>query len=139
METPIKLAFFALTISAFAQAPPQQPANQQRPPMTFFITSVGMGNGANLGGLAGADAHCQKLAAAAGAGDRTWRAYLSTSAADNNPAVNARDRIGNGPWHNAKGTMVARDLAQLNGDTLDLARTGNLITKANAVTEKGDM
>jgi len=137
METPMKLAFFALTISAFAQAPPQQPA--ARAPMTFFITSAGTGNGANLGGLAGADAHCQKLATAAGAGDRTWRAYLSTSAADNNPAVNARDRIGSGPWHNAKGTMVARDLAQLHGDTLDLARTGNLITKANAVTEKGDM
>jgi hypothetical protein len=140
METTMKLAFFfALTISAFAQAPSQQPASQQRPPMTFFITSVGSGNGANLGGLAGADAHCQKLATAVGAGDRTWRAYLSTSAADNKPGVNARDRIGTGPWHNAKGTMVARDLAQLHGDTLDLARTGNLITKANAVTEKGDM
>ena len=135
----MKFAFFALTLSAFAQAQAQQPANQQRPPMTFFVTSVGAGNGANLGGLAGADAHCQKLAAAAGAGNQTWRAYLSASAADGKPAVNARDRIGNGPWHNAKGTMVARDLAQLHGDTLDLARTGNLITKANAVTEKSEM
>lgn len=120
--------------TAFAQAP----AQQQRAPMTFFITSVGSGNGANLGGLAGADAHCQKLAAAAGAGDRTWHAYLSASAADGKPAVNARDRIGNGPWHNARGTMVARDLAHLHGDTVDLARTGNLVTKANALTEKGE-
>lgn len=98
-----------------------------------------MGNGANLGGLEGADAHCQKLAAAAGAGDRTWRAYLSTQAVDGKPAVNARDRIGNGPWHNFRGTMVARDQAHLHGDTLDLARLGNLITKNNAVNEKGEL
>jgi hypothetical protein len=120
----------------FAQA--QQPQQKQAPaPMTFFVTSAGAGKGANLGGLAGADAHCQKLAEAAGAGNRTWHAYLSASAADGKPAVNARDRIGAGPWHNAKGAMVARDLAQLHGDTLDLARTGNLITKANGLTEKG--
>ncbi|MBV6430338.1 MAG: hypothetical protein IANPNBLG_00448 [Bryobacteraceae bacterium] len=109
----------------------------QRQPMTFFVTSTGAGDGANLGGLAGADAHCQKLAAAAGAGGRAWRAYLSTAAAGGAPAVNARDRIGQGPWHNAKGTMIARDLAHLHGDTLDLARTGNLITKNNALTESG--
>jgi len=136
----MKLFFFTLSISAlFGQtpAPAQQPA--PRAPMTFFITSVGTGNGANLGGLAGADAHCQKLAAAAGAGDRTWRAYLSAAAQDGKPAVNARDRIGAGPWHNAKGGMVARDVAHLHGDTLDLARTGNLITKNNGQTEKGDL
>ncbi|MCC6340722.1 MAG: lectin [Bryobacterales bacterium] len=109
----------------------------QRQPMTFFVTSTGAGDGANLGGLEGADAHCQKLAAAAGAGGRAWRAYLSTAAAGGAPAVNARDRIGQGPWHNAKGTMIARDLAHLHGDTLDLARTGNLITKNNALTESG--
>jgi len=132
----MRLTLILLSIAAaFAQAPAQQ---QQRAPMTFFITSAGPGNGANLGGLAGADAQCQKLAAASGAGDRTWHAYLSTSAADGKPAVNARDRIGNGPWHNARGTMVARDLAQLNGDTIELARSGNLITKANALTEKGE-
>jgi hypothetical protein len=120
----------------FAQA--QQPQQKQPPaPMTFFVTSAGPGKGANLGGLAGADAHCQKLAEATGAGNRTWHAYLSASAADGKPAVNARDRIGAGPWHNAKGAMVARDLAQLHGDTLDLARTGNLVTKANSLTEKG--
>jgi hypothetical protein len=106
--------------------------------MTFFVTSVGIGDGANLGGLAGADAHCQKLAEAAGAGDRTWRAYLSTQAtADGKPAINARDRIGTGPWHNARGAMVARDLAHLHGDTVEAARLGNLITKNNAVNEKG--
>ncbi|MCC6393731.1 MAG: lectin [Bryobacterales bacterium] len=109
----------------------------QRQPMTFFVTSVGGGDGANLGGLAGADAHCQKLAAAAGAGGSAWRAYLSASATGGAPAVNARDRIGQGPWHNAKGTMIARDLAHLHGDTLDLARTGNLITRNNALTENG--
>jgi hypothetical protein len=106
--------------------------------MTFFLTSAGPGNGANLGGLAGADAYCQKLATAAGAGNRTWHAYLSTSAADGKPAVNARDRIGKGPWHNAKGAMVARDLSNLHGDTLEEARTGNLVTRNNVVTEKGD-
>jgi hypothetical protein len=130
---------FALTLMAatmFGQAPPQQ--KQPPAPMTFFVTSAGPGNGANLGGLAGADAHCQKLATAAGVGNRTWRAYLSTSAADGKPAVNARDRIGKGPWHNAKGAMVARDLANLHGDTLEEARTGNLVTKNNGVTEKGD-
>jgi len=124
-----------IAVTAFGQAQP----NQAPAPMTFFITSVGIGNGANLGGLAGADAHCQKLAAAAGAGDKTWRAYLSTSGVDGKAPVNARDRIGKGPWHNKKGTMVARDLAHLHGDTLEVARTGNLITKNNAITEKGDL
>ncbi|MBI4910724.1 MAG: lectin [Acidobacteria bacterium] len=129
----ILLFVFAAT-SLFGQA-----QKQERPAMTFFLTSVGVGNGANLGGLAGADAHCQKLAAAAGAGNKTWRAYLSTQAADGKPAVNARDRIGNGPWHNAKGAMVAKDLAELHGDSLELARLGNKITKNNAITEKGEL
>ncbi len=124
------------TAAGFGQAQQTPPP---RPPMTFFVTSVGVGNGANLGGLAGADAHCQKLAAAAGAGDRTWKAYLSASAADGKPAVNARDRIGAGPWHNAKGAQIAKSLADLHGDTLESARIGNLITKNNAVTEKGDL
>lgn len=121
----------------FGQAAGQQ--KQPPAPMTFFVTSVGVGNGANLGGLAGADAHCQKLAAAAGAGNRTWRAYLSTSAEGGKPAVNARDRIGKGPWHNSAGTMIARDLEHLHGDTLDLALAGNLITKNNARNEKGQL
>jgi hypothetical protein len=118
---------------AAGQAPAQGQAAKQ--PMTFFITSVGTGNGANLGGLDGADAHCQKLATAVGAGDRTWRAYLSTQGAK---AVNARDRIGKGPWHNVKGQSVARDLEHLHGDTLELARMGNTLTRVTALSEKGE-
>lgn len=98
-------------------------------PMSFFITSEGPGNGANLGGLAGADAHCQKLAAAAGAGGKTWRAYLSTGWTQTTPAVNARDRIGTGPWFNAKGALIARDVTHLHN--------GNHITKQTALNEKG--
>jgi hypothetical protein len=92
--------------------------------MGFFVTSQGPGDGANLGGLEGADAHCQKLAAAVGAGGKTWRAYLSTS------GVNARDRIGSGPWHNAKGELIAGDVAELHSDA-------NKISKQTALTEAG--
>ncbi len=98
----------------------------QQSGMSFFITSAGSGKGADFGGLAGADKHCQALAAAAGAGSRTWRAYLS---AQGSPAVNARDRIGKGPWQNAKGVVVAKNVADLHG-------TNNL-TKQTALTEKG--
>ena len=110
---------------------------QQAPaqPMSFFVTSAGMGDGANLGGLAGADKHCQTLAAAVGAGGKTWRAYLSTQGAS---AVNARDRIGTGPWFNVKGSRVAADVGDLHGDTLEQARRGNSLTKATALSEKGD-
>src|SRR5690242_11883974 len=83
--------------------------------MTFFVTSTGSGQGADLGGLDGADRHCQRLAQAAGAGGRTWRAYLSTQATGDHPAINARDRIGRGPWRNAGGTVIARDLDELHG------------------------
>ncbi len=106
-----------------------------RGPMGFFITSAGPGQGGNLGGLAGADAHCQKLAAAVGAGGRTWRAYLSlppifaTASSPAVPAVNARDRIGTGPWFNAKGELIARDVAHLHN--------GNALTKATALDERG--
>lgn len=95
-------------------------------PMRFFITSEGSGKGANLGGLAGADAHCQKLAEAAGS-DKTWKAYLSSS------SENARDRIGEGPWHNAKGTLIAQNIASLHqADT-------NFINKLNGLNEKGEV
>jgi hypothetical protein len=104
-------------------------ANAQQANMTFFITSVGSGKGADLGGLAGADAHCQALAQAAGAGNKTWRAYLSTNARGGANAVNARDRIGNGPWQNAKGTVIATSLADLHSN--------NKMAKANALDEKG--
>ena len=97
--------------------------------MGFFVTSAGTGKGADLGGLAGADKHCQALATAAGAGSRTWRAYLSQQATANVPAVNARDRIGKGPWMNAKGVVVATDVEQLHG--------ANNLSKATALTETG--
>lgn len=117
----------------------QQPQGKQPPPpMTFFVTSSGSGKGGDLGGLAGADARCQMLAASAGAGNRTWHAYLSTQAKNGQRAINARDRIGQGPWYSAKGFLVAENLAELHGDTLDLARVGNRLTKTSALTEKGE-
>jgi hypothetical protein len=108
-----------------AQALPQ--------PMSFFVTSVGKGDGANLGGVAGADAHCQTLATAAGGGGATWHAYLS---AQGPGAVNARDRIGNGPWFNARGGPVAQNVVELHGDTIEQARIGNALGKQSSLTEK---
>ena len=104
------------------------PALAQAAEMTFFLTSVGSGNGANLGGLSGADAHCQSLAAAVGAGGKTWRAYLSTTGSG---GVNARDRIGSGPWQNVNGDVVARDVDQLHFE--------NLLTKESVLNETGGM
>lgn len=115
---PLAAGFALLSATAFAQQ-----AN-----MTFFVTSHGPGKGADLGGLAGADKHCQDLAASAGAGGKTWHAYLSTQGAG---AVNARDRIGKGPWTNAKGVVIAKDIAELHGD--------NNLTKQTALSEKGDV
>ncbi|HEX4133105.1 MAG TPA: hypothetical protein VHY84_00685 [Bryobacteraceae bacterium] len=131
---------FVLMSAPLAMA--QQPAAPQRgpqQPMTFFVTSQGSGKGADLGGLKGADARCQTLAAAVGAGNKTWHAYLSTQAADGQPAVNARDRIGAGPWYNSKGARIAKGLDDLHGDTLELARIGSSLTRITALTEKGDM
>jgi hypothetical protein len=104
-------------------------AQAQQANMSFFVTSVGSGKGADLGGLAGADRHCQQLAQAAGAGARTWHAYLSTQAANGQPAVNARDRIGNGPWQNAKGAVIAKSVDELHG--------ANNLNKQTALSEKG--
>jgi len=116
----------------------QQPAAQAPPqPMSFFITSAGSCKGANLGGLAGADRICQTLATAVGSTNKTWHAYLSTNAANGQPAVNARDRIGNGPWYNSKGEKIANSLADLHGDTAEVARLGNNLVKLSALTEKG--
>jgi hypothetical protein len=117
------------------QNAPQQPQHR----MTFFVTSVPIGNGGNLGGVAGADAHCQMLAEAVGAGKQTWHAYLSTQAKDGQPAINARDRIGTGPWYNAKGDMIAHDLGDLHGDTIEQARLGSNLNKLTALTEKGEI
>ena len=98
--------------------------------MSFFLTSTGSGNGADLGGLAGADKRCQDLAQAAGAGGRTWHAYLSAAASGGSPAVNARDRIGAGPWRNASGVIVAMSVADLHSDN-------NNLHKQSAITETG--
>jgi len=103
------------------------PVHAQQANMTFFITSTPVGNGGDLGGLDGADKHCQTLAQAAGAGSKTWRAYLSTQGSG---AVNARDRIGRGPWQNAKGIVIAKDVADLHGN--------NNLTKQTALNEKGE-
>jgi len=136
------LATLSCATLAQAQTPPQNapqaPANRETGPFSFFVTSVGSGKGGDLGGLAGADAHCQKLAAAVGAGGKTWRAYLSTQSWDGKPAINARDRIGTGPWFNVKGALVARSVSHLHGDVLEEARIGNAINWATALTEKGD-
>src|ERR687892_358528 len=125
-------AAFAVVIAAIVSVA-AQPQQQPPQPMSFFVTSVGLGDGANLGGIAGADKHCQTLATAAGS-KKTWRAYLSTQGPG---AVNARDRIGKGPWFNAKGQRIAQDVADLHGDTLKQARRGNSLTRATALTETG--
>src|SRR5438477_3740144 len=127
MTTPGRL-FAAVALSALGIG---GAAYAQQSGMSFFVTSVGVGKGADLGGLEGADRHCQQLAQAAGAGGRTWRAYLSMQASGGQPAVNARDRIGTGPWQNSKGVVVAKDLDELHGS--------NNLTKQTALTEKGEV
>jgi hypothetical protein len=115
-----------LALGTITDAPAQQSSD-----MSFFITSAGPGNGADLGGLEGADQHCQQLAEAVGAGGRTWRAYLSTQAAEGEPAINARDRIGEGPWQNVQGVVIAADLDELHGD--------NNLGKDTALSEQGEV
>jgi hypothetical protein len=123
----MNIHILAATVAVLSFAAADVPVQAQTQ-MSFFVTSAGPGNGADLGGLEGADRHCQSLADAAGAGGKTWRAYLSTQGAD---AVNARDRIGNGPWVNAKGDVIAKDLAELHGE--------NNISKETALTERGEV
>src|SRR2546429_6520049 len=118
---PVSAALLALSLNGSVQA--------QRTDMTFFVTSVGSGKGGDLGGLAGADQHCQMLAQAGGAGGKTWHAYLSTQGAG---AVNARGRVGSGPWQNAKGAVIAKNLTELNA-------ASNNISKQTALTEKGEL
>lgn len=103
----------------------------QKPAMTFFVTSKGLGKGGNLGGIKGADAHCQALAESAGAGNKTWHAYLSVTDVNGKGGIDARDRIGRGPWHNAKGVRIAVDVADLHSDSSN-------ITAKTALTEKGE-
>lgn len=132
-------ALLLCVMGSFVLLAQNAPAGQGRgaaappPPMSFFVTSVGKGDGANLGGIEGADAYCQSLAAAAGGGNKTWHAYLSTQGPG---AVNARDRIGAGPWFNANGARIAQNVADLHGDTIEQARIGNALGKQFALTEK---
>jgi hypothetical protein len=135
--TMFKIQHAALCASAALVALGAQPSHAQQPPpqspsMTFFVTSSGSGKGADLGGLEGADRHCQTLAQNAGAGGKTWRAYLSSNAARPGGAVNARDRIGPGPWQNFKGTVVAQNVDDLHSDN-------NKLTMENSLTERGTM
>jgi hypothetical protein len=132
MGRPTRLLFAAISMGLISFAALSQQATDA--PMTFFVTS--QTNNGDLGGLAGADAICQELATVVGAGEYTWRAYLSTHGTQQQPAVNARDRIGNGPWHNAKGVMIAASLADLPGD---VQRDSNLIYRETALTEKGEL
>jgi hypothetical protein len=134
MNKTILLSAIAITLAGAgavlaAQAPPAQP-------MSFFVTSTTPTGSGNLGGLAGADKICQDLAAAAGAGNKTWHAYLSQQAQGGLPQVNARGRIGAGPWYNAKGVMIAGNVGDLHGDN---ARDRNNIQKANMLDEKGQL
>jgi hypothetical protein len=124
-------AMRGLGILAVALALALPGARAQQSEMSFFVTSSGIGKGADLDGLEGADRHCQQLGQAAGAGSRTWHAYLSTQEADGKPAVNAKDRIGRGPWRNAKGVVIAKDPDELHGN--------NNLTKQTALTEKGEV
>ena len=136
METPMGLRLWAaaalvgLGFTATVQA--------QQASMTFFVTSVGKGDGANLGGLDGADAHCQALAKAAGATKTSWRAYLSTTAPGGDAGVSARDRIGKGPWQNAKGVVVAKSIDELHSASTNLDKQSALTEKGEVVSGRGD-
>jgi hypothetical protein len=131
------LAGSYVVLAAEGARPPRPQAPPPRP-MSFFVTSVGLGKGGDLGGLAGADAHCQALATAAGS-TKTWHAYLSTQARPGAPAVNARDRIGTGPWYNSKNGILAADQNELHGDTLETAQQNNGMWKLSLLNEKGQM
>ncbi len=129
-----RLAIGATAMLCAAQAA----ANAQAQPMSFFITSVGAGDGAKLGGLAGADQYCQQLAVAAGSSGKTWHAYLGQQAVGGAKAVNARDRIGPGPWRNAKGVVVATSVADLHSDDNKLSKENSLTEKGAVVNGRGD-
>lgn len=131
----MKNVLAALTVLALFGAAPlaAQDAN-----MSFFITSAGPGDGANLGGLAGADQHCQDLAYAAGFGNLTWRAYLSAISMGGEAAVNARDRIGDGPWHNYQGVLIAENVDQLHSDDATLTKETILTEQGSMVNGRGD-
>jgi len=129
MRRTVHVSLLAIAAAALLAACGSMPGSKTG--MSFFVTSTNPGKGGDLGGLAGADQHCQSLAKVAGAGNRTWRAYLSTQPAGGQPGTNARDRIGKGPWQNAKGVVVASDVAQLHG--------ANNLSKQTALTETGQV
>src|SRR6185436_14847033 len=135
MNKKIVLSAIAVTLLGSAAVLAAQAPQGPQQPMSFFVTSTVPGGG-NLGGLAGADQICQNLAAAAGAGNKTWHAYMSQQAQGNTPSVNARGRIGQGPWYNAKGQLIASNVGDLHGDQ---QRDRNTIRKATALDEKGNM
>lgn len=128
------IAVLAALLTAGAAAAQAEPHEN----MSFFVTSVGPGHGADLGGLEGADAHCQHLAYAVGAADATWRAYLSATAAGDGPAVNARDRIGAGPWYNFEGVLIARNPEQLHTEAANLTKETVLTEAGQVVRGRGD-
>jgi hypothetical protein len=130
----VSAAVFSIGFGLQAQAQQQHP---QSPNMTFFVVGNGPGKGADLGGLEGADRHCQELATRAGAGGKTWRAYLSVQAADGKPAVNARDRIGNGPWQNFKNEVVATSVADLHSDNNKLGMQTSLTERGQIIPGSG--
>jgi hypothetical protein len=128
----------AFTVLTFTLLGADDILAQANPQASFFITSAGPGDGANLGGLAGADQHCQSLAAAAGLAPKTWRAYLSVTATGDQPAVNARDRIGAGPWFNVKGVKVADSVENLHSDANNLGKENSLSEKGEVINGRGD-
>ena len=134
----MKKSLLFITAALLTAAATFTSVNSQDNEMSFFITSVGLGDGASLGGLAGAAAHCDALASAAGSSGKTWRAYLSAHSTVNSPAVNARDRIGFGPWYNSNGVEVASNLNVLHGPSNNLNKQGSLTENGDEVNGVGD-
>ena len=130
---PKSLTILTIALAVSLTAPALAPIRAQGQSMSFFVSSTGSGAGANLGGLEGADKHCQTLAAKAGAANRVWRAYLSTSM----PDVNARDRVGNGPWHNAKGTLIASNVADLHSEKANINNDTALDEQGRTINAEG--
>ena len=132
-------AILLLCVLVAPASVPVQGQAAQATPMTFFLTSAGPGRGANLGGLNGADQHCQKLASAVGAGNRTWRAYLSENGSAGHPTRHAKDRIGTGPWQNARGVVIANSVAELHSDKSNLTKQTALNERGEVINGRGDM
>jgi hypothetical protein len=137
MNKSMVLIVAALSLGAASGAKAQQPQLPQSPNMTFFVTGFGPGKGGDLAGLEGADRYCQQLAERHGAGAKTWRAYLSTQAAEGKPAINARDRVGTGPWQNFKGEVVAQNADDLHSDNNKLSMNTSLSERGQIIPGVG--